>query len=328
MAILHPSLEIIQRQKVKLTEGENVLLTFLLKALDDSYEIFCQPYINGDNPDFAIMRKGSGALLIEVKDWHLEYYRINSETNWVLAKDNTRIKSPFNQVESYKSNLFNLHSEELFKKNTTNKNNWATVNCAIYFHNASEQEVKTFILSNFQDKKYYRYTKFINYFGILGNNSLNAHTIESLLSRFWLSKPSYYFDNELYNSFLRYLKPPMHQLEDGIKTNYTKEQQELIRSEVRPHRKIKGVAGCGKTLVLAKRAVNAHLRTNGQVLILTYNLSLKNYIRDRINDVREDFAWNNFYITNYHQFFKTQANNYNLELESYGAWQDIRLTTY
>ncbi len=144
-----------------------------------------------------------------------------------------------------------------------------------------------------------------------------------LLSKIRLDKPSYYFDDELYYSFLRYLKPPIHQLEDGIKITYTKEQQELIRSEIRPRRKIKGVAGCGKTLVLAKRAVNAHLRTQGQVLILTYNISLKNYIHDKINDVREEFSWSNFYITNYHQFFKTQANNYNLELESYETWQDV-----
>ena len=56
---------------------------------------------------------------------------------------------------------------------------------------------------------------------------------------------------------------------------------------------------------------------------ISYNLSLKNYIHDRISDVREEFNWNNFYITNYHQFFKTQANNYNLEINSLGNWNDI-----
>jgi superfamily I DNA/RNA helicase len=75
-------------------------------------------------------------------------------------------------------------------------------------------------------------------------------------------------------------------------------------------------------LVLAKRAVNAYKRTDDQILVLTYNLSLKNYIHDRISDVREEFNWNNFYITNYHQFFKTQANNYNLEIQNLGACQD------
>jgi superfamily I DNA/RNA helicase len=57
-------------------------------------------------------------------------------------------------------------------------------------------------------------------------------------------------------------------------------------------------------------------------LILTFNLSLKNYIHDRINDVRENFYWDNFYITNYHQFFKSQANNHNIPIRNLDAWQD------
>ncbi len=78
-----------------------------------------------------------------------------------------------------------------------------------------------------------------------------------------------------------------------------------------------------KTLVLAKRAVNAYLRTNSEILILTFNLSLKNYIRDKINDVRESYPWEKFYITNYHQFIKSEANNYNLPIKGLKSYTDI-----
>jgi len=323
MAILSPKIEVIKRQKVQPTKGEWKLLDFLLKNLDNTFEIYFQPYLNGDNPDIVIMRKGSGVLIIEVKDWNLEYYYCDEKTKWRLSKDDTPIKSPLNQVDSYKSNLFNLHLDELFNKSVKNKNHWATVNCAVYFHNATEDELTNFLLADFKSDNYKGYRKFISYFGLLGNNSLNKQKLDFLLGKFWLNRQSYYFDDILYKSFRRYLKPPMHQIDEGIKTIYSKQQQELIRSEIKPRRKIKGVAGSGKTLILAKRAVNAHIRTNGKVLILTYNLSLKNYIHDRISDVREDFYWENFYITNYHQFFKTQANNYNLELNSLGNWSDV-----
>jgi hypothetical protein len=326
MALLSPILEVIKRQKVQPTVGEWTLLNFLLDNLDDTYEIYFQPFLNGDNPDFAIMRKGSGVLLIEVKDWNLQHYYVDEDTKWRLNKDDTFILSPLQQVENYKDNLFKLHIEELFLKNIKNKNHWATVNCAVYFHNATEQQLTNFVLSDFQkdtkEKNYSYYRKFVSYFGLLGNNSLNKARIDTLFSKFWLSRKSNYFDETLYNSFYRYLKAPVHQIEEGIKINYTKEQQELIRSEIRPRRKIKGVAGSGKTLVLAKRAVNAYIRTSSKVLILTFNLSLKNYIHDRVSDVREEFYWSSFYITNYHQFFKTQANNYNLEIHSLNAWQD------
>ena len=324
MAILSPSIEVIKRQKVQPTEGEWALMKFLLENFDNSYEIFFQPYLNGDNPDFAIMRKGRGVLLIEVKDWNLNNYFIDERTKWCLIKDSTKIKSPLNQVENYKANLFNLHSEELFHKSIKNKNNWATVNCAVYFHKSSEEKLNNFLLESFKHETYASYRKFVSYFGILGYNSLTKKNIDTLFSRFWLNRTSMYFDDILYNSFSRYLKPPIHQIEDGIEINYSKEQQELIRSEIRPRRKIKGVAGSGKTLVLAKRAVNSHKRTEGQVLVLTYNLSLKNYIHDRISDVREEFNWKNFYITNYHQFFKAQANNFNLEINDLSAWQDAK----
>ncbi|MGO2103510.1 MAG: UvrD-helicase domain-containing protein [Psychroflexus halocasei] len=323
MAILEPKLEVIKKQKVQPTEGEWTILNFLLEELDNTYEIFYQPFLNGDNPDFAIMRKGSGVLLLEVKDWVLDHYYCDKSTKWRLMKDDAFIKSPLSQVETYKNNLFQLHSEELFQRSVKNKNNWATVNCAVYFHNATEERLRSFLLDDFKTENYRRYTKFVNYFGLLGKNSLNSNNLNNLFSRFWLNRQSYYFDEILYNSIRRYLKSPLHQIEEGIKINYTKEQNELIRSEIRPRRKVKGVAGSGKTLVLAKRAVNAHIRTGEKVLVLTYNLSLKNYIHDRISDVREEFYWSNFYITNYHQFFKAQANNHNLEISNLSVWQDV-----
>ena len=327
MAILDPSLEIIKRQKVQPTEGEWKLLTFLIDNLDDTYEIYFQPYLNGDNPDIAIMRRGSGVLIIEVKDWNLSHYYVDEKTKWRLKKDDSCIKSPLKQVDTYKENLFNLHIEELFLKNIKNKNHWATVNCAVYFHNATEQQLSNFLLLDFkidsEENNYSFYRKFVSYFGLLGNNSLNKTNLDTLLMKFWLNRSSKYFDDVLYKSFHRYLKAPVHQIEEGVAINYSKLQEELIRSEIRPRRKIKGVSGSGKTLVLAKRAVNAHKRTGSKVLILTYNLSLKNYIHDRINDVREEFYWSSFYITNYHQFFKSQANNHNLEIHDLQAWGDI-----
>lgn len=322
MAIINPSWKVIERLHQKPTEGELTLLRFLESSLDDTYEIFFQPMINGDNPDIVLMRKGSGVVIIEVKDWNLDHYVIGDDTKWRLRKDNTVLRSPFNQLEHYKENLFKLHVEELYKRNVKNKKYWATVNCAVYLHNASALSIDSFVHGKFMGEGYESYRKFLSYFEILGSDSLSANNLNRIISKFWLDKSSYYFDDTLYNSFLRFLNAPVHQLEEGIEIVYTKEQLELTRSEIRPRRKIKGAAGSGKTLVLAKRAVNAFKRTNGTILILTYNLSLKNYIHDRVSDVREKFPWGNFYITNYHQFFKTQANNYNLEITGLSCWQD------
>lgn len=322
MAVLSPPLEVIKNQKVKPTEGEWKILNFLLENLNDSYEIFYQPYLNGDNPDLIIMHKGCGVLIIEVKDWFLSHYKIDGSTKWKLKRNNTPLVSPFSQVEKYKENLFHLHIEELFLHKIIKKNNWNFVNCVVYFHNATQQELESFILSNFKDSKYINYRHFLSHFGVFGYDSLQPIHLTHVLSKFSMDKMFPEFNDTLYHSLLRYLKPPIHQIEDGKEITYSKAQQELIRSEIRPRRKIKGVAGSGKTLILAQRAVNAHIRTQSQVLILTYNLSLKNYIHDRISDVRQKFYWNNFYITNYHQFFITQANLYGIKIEELEDFQN------
>lgn len=91
MAILIPERKIINQQKVPPTEGEITLIDFLEYSLNDEYEIYYQPYLNGKNPDIVLMRKGGGILIIEVKDWNLLHYYIDKNNNWRLKKNNTFI---------------------------------------------------------------------------------------------------------------------------------------------------------------------------------------------------------------------------------------------
>lgn len=322
MATLYPDIDTIKKSKVPPTDGELKLLTFLNQNLDNSYEIFFQPFLNGDNPDIAVMRKGSGVIIFEVKDWNLHHYYIDTQTKWKLKQNDSFIKSPLTQVDEYKENLYNLHIDTLLEKKIRNKYYLAVVSCAIYFHNETETSLKKFLLDNFQGDDFKKYRKFVSYFSLIGSDSLNKIRLDELLMRTRINEQSQLFTQDLYESFKRYLKPPYHKLEEGKEIKYTREQEELITSRSGAKQKIKGVAGSGKTLILAKRAVNAHKRTGEKILILSFNLALKNYIHDRISDVRENFYWENFYITNYHQFFKSQANNHNIPIRNLGAWQD------
>jgi len=171
-------------------------------------------------------------------------------------------------------------------------------------------------------EKYKRYLKFISYFDLFGRDSLNESFFKNLMKKNRMETPSLIFDNELYKSFKRSLKPPTHVKEQGISITYSSDQKKIIDSYPNIRQKVKGVAGSGKTMCLAKRAVNAHKRHGDNVLILTYNISLRNYIRDKINEVREDFEWKYFHIIHYHEFFKSQANNHNIKISGLGAWDD------
>lgn len=92
MAKFFPSFENIQRLKVQPTQGEWELLYFLKDVLDDNYEVYFQPSINGDNPDIIIMKQSSGVMIIEVKDWQLKHYKIDKNNDWRLNKNNSLIR--------------------------------------------------------------------------------------------------------------------------------------------------------------------------------------------------------------------------------------------
>ena len=70
------------------------------------------------------------------------------------------------------------------------------------------------------------------------------------------------------------------------------------------------MAGCGKTQVVANRAVERFLKTGKKVLVITFNISLIQYIWMRIRQVPADFPTNFFEVVNYHQFFRSKANLY------------------
>lgn len=322
------------------------MIDFLIENLNDSYEIFFQPFLNGDCPDIILMRKGGGILIIEVKDWQLDSYHLDFKRRWFVSYNNALIKSPINQVLKYKENIYDLHIKDLLELKLRNYRYWFVVNCAVYFHKENQIDIKNFLLSPFKQKRDFlinsdsgndsfedlqktkeSYLTFLDKnVQLIGKDNLNSKEFNDLLFKTWVSRQSYYFTTELYDSFKRYLKPSIHSLDDGKNFNYTTKQLELSTSRA-GEQKIKGLAGAGKTQVLAKRAVNAHIRTNDKVLILTYNISLKNYIHDKINNVREEFYWGNFHILNYHDFFNSMMNNLGIEFnipidfDALAGWQ-------
>ena len=325
MAVLHPDLKTVLNSKVKPEPGELHLLEYLFNNLDDSFEIYFNPMLNGDRPDIVILRKGFGVLIIEVKDYHLESYKLDERKNWVVKYNNTTIKSPISQVLKYKENLYNLHIPQLLEKQIINFRFLNIVSCAIYFHNASKLEIENLLVAPYKyDVKYQKFLKYnINF---IGNENLNESDFDTLLRTIKLKSnhTQALFSDELYTSFKRFLSPPLHLIENGKNIQYSRRQIEIIHSQNRQQR-IKGVVGSGKTTILAARAVEAYKRTKGKILILTYNITLKNYIHDKISQVRAEFPWENFIILNYHTFINNELNNLGVDVSVPEKFNELSL---
>lgn len=346
MAIIYPELENIQRLKVAPTSGEWSLLTYLKDQLDDTYEIFFNPYLDGDRPDLIVLKEHCAVFIIEVKDWNLDKYRVTENNTWEVLSNQKYIKipSPHSQVFTYKKNLYELHLPVIGLSRLKNPHFYNLVHCFVYTHNATKTDHDLLYSSaietlnkkiynkniSFQSKKipFEEYEKSIKYLErekkkierdkamLFGNDRLQL-----LIKKIKQNSKNTLFDDNVYQDFKRRLSPSEHTLKQGIRINFDNNQLALTNSAPEMA-KIKGVAGCGKTSILAQRAINAFERHHSSTLILTFNITLKNYIRDKISDIQGNRDFEHFEISNYHQFYNSQINNtgqdFNQLIDNYG----------
>ena len=336
MATLIPSLEVAKRAKQKPTEGELFLLEFLATKFGDRVEVYFQPCFNGDRPDIVLMSPDEGVIIIEVKDWNLDLYGIDLNNKWSVTAISQRIKSPFQQVYAYKKNFFEIHVNGLLEKSLKSPNFFKIIKTYVYFHHANKQSMNNLYrphldrlqeLSRRNDEDYkHENIHYEDYEKKRAWIERGKHKYERDMSfalykdklpkiAFPINAKNIIFDESVYNEFKRLLNPPYHYASEGNPPKYSEKQRLLIKSAAQARTKICGLAGSGKTVVLAGRAVNAHMRHGGKVLILTFNITLCSYIHDKISAVREDFSWPSFDITNYHKFITNALNNSSIEFE-------------
>jgi len=302
-----------KHQKDQPTEGEVELLNFLENNLDDSYEIYYKPWINDLHPDILIMKKDTGVIVIEVKDWDLNDYFVkkeNEKVSWYLKKDSMKVLSPFEQVKKIKDCFYESEIEDLRSKK--DKSFYGIVKTLVYFKNVTKDELISFGQGCLAYKNNLVCEGGDKYRNAITQDMLNASYLEKILNslHFKLNK---LFDKELYESFREKVLPPKHLISDGKKIELTTKQKELSQSKP-GHYKISGIAGSGKTLTLAFRAVSACERTGEMVLILTYNCALRGYIEQMIKDVPREFEMGNFAVNNYHEFVYRKLSKAGIEI--------------
>lgn len=315
MAILIPSMEQIKASKPYPEEGELEILRVLQDGLDDSYHIFFQSYLNGLHPDVVILRDGYGVFIIEVKDWELKHYRYQDHNEMdnknkqygrmFLNKNSCEVKTAFDQVMAYKNSLYNLYIPKLQLENAKNSKNYRFVKVGVYFYNETSEFVNRF----FQSKS--DCTKYISKWG------RNSNIIEEI--KIELSFKSR-LNDVIYSDLHILLTPAYHTVNEGKDIKLTNQQLKLTISEAGLETKVRGVAGCGKSTLLAHKAINVVKRKNEdcRVLVLSFNITLKNYLRDKISAIREDFAWSNFNIIHFHGFMIQVSEEENVEIKGNG----------
>lgn len=276
---------------------ENIL------SVDDI--MYIDAAVNEVAVDFIIVRPNKGILLLNIFEENLNECTL-SEDKKEINVHGQLYQSPIDLINlcqlSIKDGI-----EELLMSTIEDNRNFSLIKKAVVFSENSIDEIKKFF--EYQNNVF-------NFAFIFGKEIIENRDIsQNLYTTIGFLYNNNAFDDVVRRKLARMISPSWHSYQEGrIDMQPIGAQKRLSESSI-TQQKISGVAGSGKTQVLAFRAVNAMKRTGGDVLVLTYNITLANYLKFRLSEIREDFSWEKIDVYPYHQFFRIRAAECQLHVE-------------
>lgn len=307
---------------VKREEGELAILNMFRHPRFEGWTVFEEPHINSMKPDFVAFHPEKGILIIEVKDYDL-YSDTYRSGGYVVGTNGKLIKkNPVQQVEHYKNSILKneLRSSVDFAEEF--ENYYGCIETIVYFHKANIQGANDFC-------GFPKHTKVWT----------NEH-IQQIMSGANLFGSAYPYalkvqhSNYAKNGMLQRLTEELshvlqyadYNLERTEPVILDRKQNGLANLKCKKTTLYKGVAGSGKTLMLAEKAIQS-AEMNQKVLILTYNITLRHYIRDLLSQQcpqqsRVEMK-KNISILHFHDFLKNIFNEAAIEYPAVNDGEDF-----
>lgn len=301
--IIEPSRESLCSLRTPLRDGEWAVLDFFDRYLSPSWEIYVQPHLNGLRPDFVLLHPGVGIAVFEVKDWNLSGGNYGYDIDKHGAAE-FRVRDgrgnegrgyphdPVAKMRVYHDEIFELYCPRLDRKAGQ-----AVITSGLIFTQASDNEVKAFVWPALQEDKVY--TAYPHKWPIVGASSLAAGNIACVFPES-LRFASKYMNETCAADLRNWLREPSAASDQREVPRLDARQRPLAMERTETgFRRIRGAAGAGKSLVLAARV--AQLCETNDVLVLTYNITLLNYLQDLAvrwpagRKARQRVTWLNFH---------------------------------
>ena len=273
MSRIYPSWDEIDQMRNPLEPGERQLAEYLDQHLPDNWEVYVQPFLNGDRPDIVILNDAVGAMIYEVKDWSLSSYHWENKQLMVSDRHGSYpVLSPVAQVNHYRDNIIGLYLPQIGETVDLSPKAFGVIKTGVYFHRATGNEARDF-MPGFRET-------------IVGQDDLRSDNLARVVPDVE-RKGSHWMTKEWADGLRIWLRPPFHTKEQN--SPLVLNRQQLGHAEADPgHKRLRGVAGSGKTAVLAWRA--AKLASQGRrVLVVCFNITLWHYIRDLVQRCSVDF---------------------------------------
>ncbi|NYB52396.1 MAG: UvrD-helicase domain-containing protein [Methanobacteriaceae archaeon] len=277
---LSPSWEKLDGSNGPLREAEQIFISYLDKYLPDYWKIFHRPFFNGSHPDLLLLNPEGGVMIYQIMD--KTYQGCTPEANK-------------KQLDYYRNKLIQELVPEISEKIDEDTKRFALFKTGIYLHHMDSYQAQI---------EYEQYP----YLTVVGYDDLDEESL-------YLVVPGYDFKKDIYMNpewglkLEKWLKPPYH---PGKRTGIQLTRQQKHLSIPQPgHRRLRGAAGSGKTLVLAYRAARLAMQ-NQKVLVITYNRNLWHFIKKMIEKTPYNFEWSNITFRHFHGFCKDLLNEFHL----------------
>lgn len=274
-------------------------------AYNAEFDAFVHPRYQGEEVDFVFLSKKKGVVLMNI------------------VREDENLREAILRIDRVRDNLFGFHSRSLAGAIAIAPSDYGYVRIALLFPWCKKTEAENkrnelldMINKEIETKKAHKKEK-SSQEGKELQEEINSlyRFVETANHLICVSTPNDVCtalqyktrkrDIDCYDELRRLIAPQWHSFNDGDPNYGLTVKQKSIGDSGELRQKVKGVAGCGKTQVVAYRAVAQHLKTGDCVLVVVFNITIIQYIKMRIGQVRADFNPNMFDVINYHQLFKT-----------------------
>ncbi|OYD08481.1 3'-5' exonuclease [Paludifilum halophilum] len=291
-----------ERMKKEATAGEQLLFRTLKSYLPEEYIVYYEPDIRGWRPDFVVIGPDLGVVVLEVKDYTRKTLdRINPD-QWTLRTSSGKMEtvtSPLKQARDYAFRIADLLRRDLGLVQTEGKHKmrlkfpygYGTVLTRLTKAQLAEEglyavlDPKLVLTREEIDPENERFS------AILLRKKLKemftvSFPMERHLSALDIQRIRFHLFPEVRIGatvkkvpFQEYILLSLDDLE-----TMDLHQENLAKQIGDKHRLIRGVAGSGKTLILASRArLLAKAHPGWNILVLCFNISLSRGIRRMID---------------------------------------------
>lgn len=323
--LVSPPISELKKLRTPLQDGELEFFNFLNSNLDERWEIYIQPHLNGLRPDFVLLHPIKGVAIFEVKDWDLDkidYSTVSQDGEIPLLRGTkngkqfflTNSKNPVEQIYMYRQELIELYCPRL-----GGRAELKNITAGIIFSRSSTKATKEFLAKSLA---YRKMDHFPDTYPVVGQDLLKGGDIEMIFPRA-INKSRNKVNSDAIKDLRSWLVEPDVSAKQRRPLTFDARQKKIVTSRTNTgYRRIKGAAGSGKSTMLAARA--AQLASEGKsVLVVCYNITVLNFLRDLSKRWPVDIKVGDGKITwlNYHRWCKRLAFQSSRQMEYDRLWK-------